>query len=172
MFESILEALYNFLGTREPLLVYSNIMSIIAIIAVILFYYFYIHIRGNVFFLQKTQGVYFQVGRIRVKKDTTQVSYKKSSYPIKASFFDGNKPNIYLDIENGKVLNFNEKDIGLSPKVLDVLLADNMLANIVRGLSSFMGINVLVIVLLGVFFAIGLMLGLFIYPYMPSPTGV
>lgn len=169
MFEDIYNFFADVFGTSEPLMIYSNIISIIAIIAMVLYWYFYIYTRGNIFLLRKIENMYFQIDRIRIKKDAKTAKKGKKTYNIKPSFFDGNKPNAYIDADTGDILTFYEYKSKLSPSALDIFVADNILANLARGLSQYMGMSLIILVII---FIAGLALGLVAYPYLPAPNGV
>lgn len=158
--------MFNINMDANIIMMYSNAMSLIAIGIAIIYWYFFIHIRGNLFLLKKVGNTYFQVARLRVKKDEEKADYKNKSYIIKPSFFDGDKPNVYIDYETGEVLSLNIKSEGLSPIALDIFIGDNILSQLAKSLGQYQ----LSLIFLIVSFVTGVFIGLFIHPYLPIPS--
>ena len=152
------------------LILYAYCIDLMAIVIIMLYWYFGIHRKGNVYILKKNKGMYIQVKHLRISKETEKVSlsYKKEkkSFMIEPSFFDGNKPNAFLDWDTGHVILFKDIIIHLSPNEQDIFLEGKILPQLIRGLlTEHLNLILLIIGCIASF-----VIGLYISPYIPSPT--
>jgi hypothetical protein len=151
----------------QTILIYYNVLNLGLIIFIILYWYIFFHRRGNVYFLRKVQGVYFQVAHERIKPSVSEVRFEEKTYRINSAFFDGNKPNAFFDIDSGNMLRFKEIEVGITPKLLDLFLGERIIEQIARQLKEHQKELLLGIVIGAI---VGVMVGLFIAPYLPAPT--
>jgi len=156
--------------TAQDLMLYSNITSLIAIAITIFYWYWFIYKKGNVYILKKNKGMYIQIKHLRIGKETEKISlsYKKEkkSFMIEPSFFDGDKPNAFLNWDTGHIITFKDVTIHLSPNEQDIFLGGKILPQLIRGLLT----EHLNLVLLIIGCVASFVIGLYISPYIPSPT--
>jgi len=153
-----------------------NIMTIafmidaVMMLVFLFFWYFFVHVKGNIYILKKNKGMYIQVEHRRISRNTqkVQVKYKGESktFMIEPSFFDGNKPNAFVDWDKGHIITFKDVKVNLSPNEQDIFLGGRILPQLIRGLLQ-EHLNLILLILSAIAFFV---LGLFISPYLPLPT--
>ena len=120
-----------------------------------------------IIFVSEISGIRSAVGKRKVKPHEDSVEYKSRTFP-----FDINTPIIrrknkfiyYVDIRTGQC-QISKQDIPINPKLFDLLISHEIIAQIVGAMKKRMKFEELVMMILGI--GLGIAVGYIIGNYAP-----
>lgn len=128
-------------------------------------------------FLRRENNQYKVVGEKTISPKDEKVRFEDKTFFLKPDyvsyletgrFFNSYNPIIFIDYDTSKVLTFKGIKSKLSGEELDIFVSKNIIKQIVQRIIS----ERLDLIILLIVFALGYMMGLFTYPYLPQPKGV
>ena len=117
-------------------------------------------------FLQKYQDSLQEISRKTIKENSKLIGKGKGKYIVninEPSFISDNKRFYFINNETGAQFTFKENNRNLKPDELDIILGNNILTQLTRGAINDKKRDLM---LLGVGFVCGILLGLLIMSYI------
>jgi len=120
-----------------------------------------------IIFVSEISGIRSAVGKKKVKPHEDSVKYRGRTFP-----FDINNPIIrrknkfiyYVDIRTGQC-QISKQDVPINPKLFDLLISHEIIAQIVGAMKKRMKFEEIVILILGI--GLGIAVGYIIGNYVP-----
>jgi len=125
-------------------------------------------------FLRNENGVYKVIGTKSLKTNAEQIRYKNKTFhinPDKICYLETGKlfstvfPVILIDYDKGNTLTLKDIKSRMDGEELDVFIGKK----IIRQLTENLLFEKYDLIMWIVFFALGFLLGIFVYPYLPQP---